>query len=107
MIQPFHIALLAYFKRGVHIHFKKAVRADNLRRVLPVCLKGGNDRYQDDEPGLVKESRDFSNATNIFCTVRFGKCQVPIQPQAQIVAVEPIGVESFGTQALLKSFRNG
>ena len=107
MIQPFQIALLTHFKRGVYIHLKKAVSADDLCRVLPVGVKRCNNRHKHNHASLIKEPRDFGNAADIFRAVTFREGEVSIQTKTQIITVEPIDMESFRMQTLLKLFRNG
>lgn len=48
----------------------------------------------------------LSNATDVLVTVLLRKAQVLVQPEAHIVAVEPVGRQADVKQVLLEGRRN-
>ena len=64
-------------------------------------------RAQHDQPGIDEELRDLAHAADVLDAVLVGEAEVAVQPVAEVVAIERVGVPPFRVQRLLHQLGDG
>ena len=60
-----------------------------------------DERHEHDQPGVDHQLRDFGDAADVLDAVGVGEAEVLVQPVADVVAVEQVGVTAERVQPLL------
>src|SRR4030095_1117753 len=94
-VEPLDVARLAHRQRRAEVDLEEAIGADDGPRPIPVLAERRDDRDEDDGPGVVEEPGDLGGAANILRPVAPREGEVPVQAEAQVVAVEHVDVASL------------
>ena len=75
--------------------------AGDLARQPPLVAERRDERDEDDQPGIGHQPRHFGDAADVLDARRFGEAEILVEPVADVVAVEDIGVAALGGEPLL------
>src|SRR5262245_33983817 len=87
-IEPLDVARLAPGQRRAEVDLEEAVSADDGARPIPVLAEGRDDGYEHDGARVVEEAGDLGGASDVLRAVAAREREIPVQPEAQVVAVE-------------------
>lgn len=74
---------------------------------LTVGAVGGDEGGDGDGGGVGEELGDLGNAADVLVAVLLGEAQVLVEPEADVVAVEAVGVDAELQQVLLEGCGDG
>ena len=72
-----------------------------------MCAERRNKSGHHDQARVGHQAGDLGNPADIFHTVGIGKAKIPVQPMANIVAIEQVGVFSLGVELLFHDVGDG
>ena len=78
-----------------------------LARHSPLGPEGRDEGDDDDQPGIGHQLRHFGDAADVLDAVLVGEAEVAVEPVADIVAVEDVGVAARRVQLLFQQVGDG
>src|SRR6185437_10459546 len=106
-IQPLRIAFHANFERRIDVDFDEFALAHQFARHAPLRSEGRDKRNKHDQSGIYEQLCRLANPANVFHAIDVCEAEIAIEPVADIVAVEQIGVSAFGEERAFDQVRNG
>ncbi|MNR38064.1 hypothetical protein D3C85_1561360 [compost metagenome] len=89
------------------MHLEKGCRANDLAGLEAILAVGRNKGGDDDQAGLVHQSRDFGHPADIFAAILRGEAQVTVKTVAHVVAIEDETGVAHGEQACFQGEGQG
>ena len=101
-IEALRVPGFAGCERGVHEDLPEVTGFEPAPGVVPVRAEGADERRNDDQPGIHHEAGHFGHPPDVLHAVGLGEAQIAVQPVADVVPVEHVGVAPLGGEALFE-----
>ena len=95
-VETLSVALFADFERRGDVDFEELNPsfARDLTGSAAVVLVGRDEGGDDDDAGVGEELGGFGDAADVFHAVFGGEAEVAVEPVADVVAVEDVGLDT-------------
>src|SRR5690242_7762222 len=105
-IQSFHVTALTFRQRGVHKDFDELARIEQFANHLTLRSEWRNKGNDHNESRVDQEFRDFTDTANVFYPIGFSESQIPIEPVANVIAIQDVSVLAIRIQTLFQKIRD-
>ncbi len=106
-IEPLGVAGFGDRERRVHEDLDELAVLEERASHPALALERGYERGEHDESGIGHEPCDFGDPTDVLDPIGVGEAEILVEPVADVVAVQQIGVTPVGEQLALDDVGDG
>ena len=88
LVESLGVTLLADFDGGINKDLKEFSGIHQLAHLLPLTLKGRDERDQDNQACIQHQLGDFSDTSDIFCSVFLLETKIPVESVTYVISIE-------------------
>ena len=101
-VEPLGVAPGAFLEGRVDEDLDELALGHQFARHAPLGAERRDEGNDDDQPGVGHQPRHFGDAADVLDAVLVGEAEIAVQPMANIVAVQDVGVAAGSVQLLLE-----